>query len=1045
MNPHELREAFLRFFGERGHRRVPGAPIVPPGDPTLLFTSAGMVQFKSYFTGQAEPPSPRMVSVQKCFRTSDIESVGDPSHLTFFEMLGNFSVGDYFKAEAIPWAHEFLTSASGGLKLPPERLWPAVFQDDDEAFDLWRKQGFAAERIMRYGEEDNYWFSGDAGPCGPDSEIHYDFGEQFGCGPDCHPAHGCPRFVEIWNLVFMTYYCDGEKREPLPKKNIDTGSGLERVMSVLLHNSPGWDKDRLPSVYDTEVFSPLIRRIEQLSGKKYGADEATDRAIRIVAEHARAVTFLIGDERTPVVPSAEEHGQYCRRVFRKAVYFGRRHLSIPKPFMVDLANTVVDTMKDSYSELERQRRFITELVATEESRFLETLDRGARILEDGYIALRLALEEFIQQKLSLIRQWLASSNRAEQLIKQLGRVQLKALSDAIGEQTVTIYEGSIPPDDSAADRWSGLTEGLSTLINFSLAGRIYDLSDWLKRVERGEVELNLEDFVSRLDEIEKWPRILTGSEIFELYDTYGLPLEFITDIATQRGFETDIAGFELELEQQRDRGRASFTGVAAVAADTLYASLVDEPTQFTGYQETETKSKVVAILLRPGPAPLADLKVGPYDGDDGHGKGERRDRASALSKGGGDEGPRPVEAANAGNVEVFLAATPFYPEGGGQVGDRGEIVGPHGRVEVLDTQRVAGKLIVQRGCVTEGRIAVGDEVTARVDPEHRGHTKRNHTATHLLHAALRQVIGPHVRQAGSLVAPDHLRFDFTHTEAVTPEQLASVELLVNEKVRQDVPVHTRETSFDEAMGEGVLAFFGDKYGDRVRVVEVNTVVPRFSAELCGGTHCERTGEIGAIIITGESSIGSGMRRIEALTGAKAMEYTRQLISERDYVATALRVQRNRVSHGVDALLMTEEEHRKRIEKLERSLASAPKTGDLAAQAVDVDGVHVLATRVDAPSVDALRFMGDSLRKSLPSGAAVLGSVIDDKPMFLALVTKDLVERGLHAGSLLKRVAAVTGGSAGGRPDMAQGGGKDVAKLDEALAVVPDAVREMLGG
>ncbi len=928
VNPHELREAFLTFFEDRGHRRVPGAPVVPPGDPTLLFTSAGMVQFKPYFTGQAEPPSPRMVSVQKCFRTSDIESVGDPSHLTFFEMLGNFSVGDYFKAEAIPWAHQFLTQV---LKLPPERLWPAVFQDDDEAFDLWRKQGFAAERIMRYGEEDNYWFSGDVGPCGPDSEIHYDFGEQFGCGPDCHPAHGCPRFIEIWNLVFMTYYCDGEKREPLPKKNIDTGSGLERVMSVILHNSPGWGKDRLPSVYDTEVFAPMIRRIEQLSGKKYGADEATDRAMRIVAEHARAVTFLIGDERTPVIPSNEERGYVCRRMLRRGVYFGRRHLGIEQPFMADLANTVVAMMRESYPELERQRPFVADIIAPEEQRFDQTLHRGLERLEEIVVT----------------------------------------------------------------------------------AGKRKQVS---------------------------------GEDAFLLHDTYGFPIDLTRDIAEQNGFTVDIAGFEAEMAKQRDRARASAGGAESVAADTLYASLVHEPTVFTGYQETETKSRVVAILLRPGPAPLAGLKVGPYDGGDGQGEAKRRDRASALSKGGGDEGPRPVEAANAGDdIELFLAATPLYPEGGGQVGDRGVIAGPNGRVEVLDAQRVAGKLIVHRGRVREGRIAVADEVTARVDPQHRGHTKRNHTATHLLHAALRQVIGPHVRQAGSLVAPDHLRFDFTHTEAATPEQLAAVESLVNEKVRQDIPVHTRETSFDEAIGEGVLAFFGDKYGDRVRVVEVNTVVPRFSAELCGGTHCQRTGEIGAIIITGESSIGSGMRRIEALTGAGAERHIREQEQMLAEAASKLGAQPQVILQKVDSLLADNTSLRRRVEKLERSLAAGGSQADLAAQAIDVDGVRVLAACVDAPSVDALRFMGDSLRKSLPSGVAVLGSVIDDKPMFLALVTKDLVERGLHAGSLLKRVAAVAGGSAGGRPDMAQGGGKDVAKLDEALAVVPDAVREMLGG
>jgi alanyl-tRNA synthetase len=891
VNPHQLREAFLTFFEERGHRRVPGAPIVPPGDPTLLFTSAGMVQFKPYFTGQAEPPSPRMVSVQKCFRTSDIESVGDTSHLTFFEMLGNFSVGDYFKAEIIPWAHEFLTQV---LKLPSERLWPAIFRDDDEAFDLWRKQGFAAERIMRYGEEDNYWFSGDVGPCGPDSEIHYDFGEQFGCGPDCHPSHGHDRFVEIWNLVFMTYYCDGEKREPLPKKNIDTGSGFERVMSVLLHNA-GWDTNKIPSVYDTEVFAPLIRRIEQLSSKKYGADPATDRAIRIVAEHARAVTFLIGDERTPVIPSNEERGYVCRRMLRRAVYFGRRHLGIEKPFMADLASTVVEMMRESYPELDRQRKFIGEIIAPEEQRFDQTLHRGLERLEE--------------------------------------------ILASISKQ-------------------------------------------------------------------------ISGEDAFLLHDTYGFPVDLTRDIAEQNGFTVDIAGFEAEMAKQRDRARASAGGAESVAADTLYASLVDEATLFTGYQELETRSPLVAMVVA---------------------------------------GAKAQEARAGEGVEVFLAATPLYPEGGGQVGDRGEIAGPHGRVEVTDTQRVAGKLIVHRGRVTEGRIAVGDEVTAHVDAQHRGNTRRNHTATHLLHAALREVIGPHVRQAGSLVAPDHLRFDFTHTEAVTPEQVAAVESLVNEKVRQDVPVHTRETSFDEAIGEGVLAFFGDKYGDRVRVVEVNSTVPRFSAELCGGTHCERTGEIGLIIITKESSIGAGMRRVEAITGQKSEEHLRRQRFQLMEVARLLEASSpEEIQEKLDTMLLARDALQRSNSKMSRHWAR-DVAAELLESRLELGGFSLVVAKVPDPpdtSPETMRAMADDLKSGLEKvggGVAVVGYPSGDKPGFIALVTKDLVERGLHAGNLLKRVAAVAGGSAGGRPDMAQGGGKDVAKLDEALAVVPDAVREMLGG
>jgi alanyl-tRNA synthetase len=1027
VNPHELREAFLTFFEERGHRRVPGAPVVPPGDPTLLFTSAGMVQFKPYFTGQAEPPSRRMVSVQKCFRTSDIESVGDPSHLTFFEMLGNFSVGDYFKAEAIPWAYEFLTQALG---LPPERLWPAVFQDDDEAFDLWRKQGFAAERIMRYGEEHNYWFSGDVGPCGPDSEIHYDFGEQFGCGPDCHPAHGHDRFVEIWNLVFMTYYCDGEKREPLPKKNIDTGSGLERVMSVLLHNSASWDKNRLPSVYDTEVFSPLIRRIEQLSGKKYGADEAIDRAIRIVAEHARAVTFLIGDERTPVVPSNEERGYVCRRMLRRAVYFGRRHLGVEKPFMADLANTVVEMMRESYPELERQRQFISEIIAPEESRFDQTLHRGLERLEEIINARDTIWEEFLTWQGAVGNalksdpdQWgFRLEEPAHRLKGSLIDLWLVISSRPIDVENIPGVETQYTAMD-LSDLFDVVREAIGGLrvagIKAIEESRKLSGKHRLAHVERVMVPTRKEfDRADRQfeSEVERVRKTITGREAFRLHDTYGFPVELTKDIAAERGFAVDIAGFEVEMVTQRDRSRVDATMKAQAATASVHAlqaafQVENYGVNFVGFSRLNSRSTVVAL----------------------------RDITTDSLAGGTSIVWAPSK------VELTIDVTPFYPEGGGQVGDRGEIFNRQGRIAVEDTQRIDERLIVHRGCVVEGTVSLGERVTARVDPVHRANTRRNHTATHLLHAAARRVLGSNVRQAGSLVAPDRLRFDFNYSRSVSPEELDEIESLVNEKVRQDVPVRVHEKGYEEAISDGALAFFGDRYGDLVRVVEVNSSVPRFSAELCGGTHCKRTGEIGIVIITSESSTGSGVRRIEALTGVGAEKYIRDLRSDYDLAAKSLRVQTHKLSVGVDAVLVKSDAQRKKIEKLERSLASAPKIGDLAAQAVDVNGVRVLATRVDAPSVDALRFMGDSLRKSLPSGVAVLGSVIDDKPMFIALVTKDIVERGVHAGNLLKRVAAVAGGSAGGRPDMAQGGGKDVAKLDEALAVVPDAVREMLGG
>ena len=1015
MNPHELRETFLRFFEERGHKRIPGAPIVPAGDPTLLFTSAGMVPFKPYFTGQADPPSPRMVSVQKCFRTTDIESVGDPSHLTFFEMLGNFSIGDYFKAEVIPWAHEYLTQAIG---LPQERLWPAVFETDDEAFELWVAQGYPAERIMRYGEEENYWFSGDVGPCGPDSEIHYDFGEQFGCGPDCHPAHGHDRFVEIWNLVFMTYYCDGEKREPLPKKNIDTGAGFERQMQVLLHNSPGWDKKRMPSVYDTEVFQPMIRRIEQLSGKKYGKDEATDRAIRIVAEHSRAVTFLIGDERTPVVPSNEERGYVCRRMLRRAMYFGRRHLGIEKPFMVDLANTVIGAMKDSHPELERQRKFINEIIAPEEQRFDQTLHVGSESLAD-VIHARMQIQELIdnwKKETAQVLHNLGSEDWGLMLHEPADHVSSGLLrtwmalgsSPRIKPPSALVQRFAIPLTELFDDVISGI-QGMSDVTDQAMAETKTGTGDartlGLVKERIGPARTSFDAASKRFEEAaSEVARQITGVEAFVLHDTYGFPIDLTRDIAEQNGFAVDIEGFEREMAQQRERARASAGGAEHVAAETLYASLSDEATRFTGYEELETKASVVALL----------------------------------------SGGAVVDQVTAGEkVEVLLDATPFYPEGGGQVGDRGEIVTNGGRVEVLDTQRVAGKLIVHRGRVVEGRTARGDQVTARVDPAHRAHTKRNHTATHLLHAALREVIGPHVRQAGSLVAPDHLRFDFTHTEAVTQEQLAAVESLVNEKVRQDVPVHSRETSFDEAMQEGVLAFFGDKYGDRVRVVEVNTSIPRFSAELCGGTHCEHTGEIGAIIITGESSIGSGMRRIEALTGAGAERHIREQGQLVDDVARSLGVPRGSLKHKIDSLLAENVSNRRSVEKLERALASGPQSGDLSAYVQDVDGLPVLFRRVDAPSVEALRFMGDAARKSMPAGLAVLGSVIGDRAMIIVLSSEVARARGINAAGFSRNLAETVGGKGGGRADTAQGGGPDLAKLDELIASVPQRAREFM--
>jgi len=675
----------------------------------------------------------------------------------------------------------------------------------------------------------------------------------------------------------------------------------------------------------------IIRRIEELSGKKYGKDpstssgQAADRAMRIVAEHARAVTFLIGDERTPVIPSNEERGYAVRRVLRRAVYFGRQYLGLEEPFLTDVAETVIRGMSGAYPELEGQRKFVLKILAPEEQRFEETLSRGVEMLEE------------------------------------------------------------------------------------TLA----------KHGEAGEVP---------------------SEEAFLLHDTYGFPIELTVEIARERGFSVDEAGFEVEMEKQRGRARAATKGAGSVAVAQAYASFGDIETAFSGYEALETETSVLALLAARGST-----------------GSPRSDAPSARPEPveGGAEVEAPAE------VEIFLAETPFYPEGGGQVGDRGEIVAvsasggaPNGRVAVEDTQTVAERLIVHRGRLVEGRIAVGDTVTARVDAQHRQDTMRNHTGTHLLHAALRKVLGTYVRQSGSLVAPDHLRFDFTHTEPLTEEQIAEVQRLVNDKIRQDLQVEARQTSYDQAMSEGVLAFFGEKYGEEVRVVEVNSlpagrhgVAPRFSAELCGGTHCRRTGEIGVLIITGESSIGAGMRRIEALTGRGAEEYVRTQAATLDEIARRLGAPREAVPAKLEALLAELDAERKKVERLERSLASgATAKARRPAKPKTVNGVSVSVVEVEATSDQALRYIGDSAKRELEGAAtAVYGAVIDEKPAFVAVASEGAIARGLSADALVREIARVAGGGGGGRPDMATGGGKDPAKLAEALKQVPDIVRKLLAG
>jgi alanyl-tRNA synthetase len=884
MDSQQIRDTFLRFFEEQDHKVMPSAPLVPLGDPTLLFTGAGMVQFKPYFEGRATPPAPRLASVQKCFRTSDIDSVGDTSHLTFFEMLGNFSIGDYFKAEAIPWAWELVTDKNW-FAIHKKRLWAAVYLDDDEAFDLWRKVGVPAERIMRYGEEHNYWFCGPVGPCGPCSEIHYDFGPTPGCPEcerdQCHPAVECGRFLEIWNLVFTTYFLHPDaSRTLLPAKNIDTGMGLERTAVIL--------QDKR-TVYETDLFAPIIQRVEELSGRRYGEDEATDRAMRIVAEHVRAAAFLVGDDKTPVLPSNEERGYAVRRVLRRAIYFGQHYLGLDEPFVAEIVQAVIDEMGETYPELRQQRDFALRVLQGEEERFEETLSRGVDLLE-------------------------------EVLARRSGN-----------------GSGAIP-----------------------------------------------------------------GDKIFLLHDTYGFPMELTREIARERGFAIDEEGFEREMEAQRERARAAakFTAEGPAAG---YDALAELETPFLGYDTLTAKTTVVGLLKDGGQADSASER----------------------------------EA-----VEVILRETPFYGEAGGQIGDTGEIIGPHGRVQVEDTQRPAENLIVQRGRVVEGRIALNDAVVAQVNEARRLDIMRNHTATHLLHAALRQVLGSHVRQAGSLVTPDRLRFDFSHMEAVKPEELAEIQRIVNEKIRADLPVTTRVSSFDAAMEDGVLAFFDEKYGDQVRVVETKEDGERFSGELCGGTHCSATGHIGLLLITGESSIGAGMRRIEAISGRGAEAYVQEQLAAVESASRRLGAAPADLESKAASLLSELDSERKRRQALERKQAARDAEA-LASKAETVEGVPLLARRVDAPSQDALRHMGDVVRQRLGSSLIVLGTVLNGRPAFMAMVTPDLVKRGVHADQILKRVASAAGGGGGGRPEMAQGSGTDAGKLDEALGLVEPLVKELL--
>jgi alanyl-tRNA synthetase len=880
MTSDEIREAFLSYFESKDHLRMASSSLIPVGDPTMLLTIAGMVQFKPYFAGQAEPPSKRLTSSQKAFRTSDIEVVGDATHLTMFEMMGNFSIGDYFKKEAIDFALEFVT---GVLGLDKERFSPTVHHTDDEAFDLWQQAGFPADRIYRFGDEDNWWgppIHGVEGPCGPCSELHYDLGSERGClSPDCGPnctntmgddGDSCDRYVELWNLVFMQFYHhpDGS-RDPLPAPGIDTGMGFERAVIVM---------QEAPTPYHTDLFTPIIQKVEQLSGKKHGEGRETDYAIRVVAEHGRSATFLIADG---VVPANDGRGYVLRRLVRRAIRHGRR-IGLVDAFLGEIATAAIDRMGHVFPELRNHRDFVLTTLRLEEERFQQAYENGYSVLMDAL-------------------------------------------------------------------------EGASEL---------------------------------------------PGEVVFRLWDTYGFPIEMTQEMAGERGIAVDMEGFEREMQAQRERARASSRFGEDLAKIRVYESLGVGATRFLGYEQL-TASSIVVGLVSGGQA------------------------VSEVSEGQ--------------DAEVVLVETPFYAEGGGQVGDAGDLVGPNGKISVHDTQTTLPDVIFHFGTVAQGTIAMGDVIEAYVDPVRREDTARNHSATHLLHAALRQVLGAHVRQAGSLVAPDRLRFDFSHVQAMTEDELWQVQLLVNEKIRQNARVLRDEDSYTSAINRGALAFFGDKYGETVRLIEIANG-ETFSFEVCGGTHVERTGELGSVYILGESSIGAGMRRLEAVSGRSAEKQVWERFGQQDRLVRRLQTTLPDMEARVERLLDDFDELRREKEAIERKL-HLQAAEELLSSKQDVAGVAVLATRAEASDADSLREVADWLRNKLGSGVVVLGSVLDGKPMLVAMVSSDLVANGFDASVIAKGAAKAIQGGGGGRADVAQAGGRLADKLDEALALVPDLVRE----
>ena len=879
----KVRQSFLDFFKERQHQIVPSASIIPRGDATLLFTNAGMVQFKDYFLGVRTPPSRRVADSQKCLRISgkhnDLEAVGrDTYHHTFFEMLGNWSFGDYYKEAAIPWHWELITKV---WKIPADRLWATIYTDDDEAEAIWKKiPDLLPGRILRF-EKENFWEMGDTGPCGPCSEIHFDRGEGACKGVAMHPGmqcavnvEGCERFVELGNLVFIQYNRDASgKLTPLPMKHVDTGSGLERITAAVQSLETG----KLLGNYDIDLFQTIIKRIERVTaelgnGARYGQNEEYDISFRAIADHARTISFLAAEGLTP---GNSDREYVMRRLVRRAARHGR-YLGIHTSFLAQVQKGVVDAMGDAYPELRAEAKKIADVVTNEEVRFGETLDRGLELID-------------------------AERKR----IKQTG--------------------------------------------GHTLAGDI----------------------------------------AFKLYDTYGFPLDLTQDVLRSDGIDVDVAGFERLMDEQRERARAARKDERAAPEIQLGAST---SSRFIGYHEYERDAEILAV-----------------SGKDG------------------------------GSIAVVVAETPFYPEGGGQIGDRGVIEAQSGALlEVVDTRKADGS-IVHVGRLLRGEIGEfekGRRVHLKVDRERRDAAMRNHSATHILHYALRDVLGDKVHQAGSLVAPDRLRFDFHHNGAIAEGDLETIEEEINARIRENAPVRIDEMAYDDAIKAGALAFFGDKYGDVVRVIRMGD----FSVELCGGTHVDATGQIGIFKLEAESGIAAGVRRIEALTGAGALESVRKREKILEDIGHYLGARDAQALDRLEKLVAREKELEKKLRAMEQKLASGAADSVGTGETVVVaHGVKIVTRKVEGIETASLREIADKMRQKHGSCVVVVGSNLGDKVALVVAVTPDLTSK-IKAGDIIKQIAPIVGGSGGGRPDFAQAGGKDPSKLDEALAHVASIVR-----